>query len=98
MKKKDKIQYTHTADWSQVTGVEKKTILTILLLFNEAGSYDGGMKLIKNKWVRKVYPLPIPTSPRYNSIKSVRSQYWCTIKRLIDLYIIEVIEKEKSID
>lgn len=87
--KKQKTKYTHNSEWIELPGSEKKTLLMLLHYFNEGGSKDEALKLIKNKWVMKIYTLPHPQHPRYNSIKSIRSQYWSYIKKLINKYIIE---------
>ena len=89
--KKEKKQYTHSDEWYQIPPNKKKLLMLILMYFNEAGNKTDAIKLIKNRWVRKIYPLPIPTNPNYNSRKSVRSQYWSKINEIIKDYVIEVV-------
>lgn len=90
MKEIEKKQYTHNEDWENIPPTERKLLMFALKFYNEAGNHEDAIKLIRNRWVRKVYPLPRPNHHTYNSRKKCRSQYWLTINAVIRKYIIEL--------
>jgi len=85
----EKTKYTHNCEWGQIPASKKKLVLLILMYMNEAGNYEDGIKLIRNRWVRKIYPLPRPFMANYNSQKATRSKYWRQLNDIMDEYIIE---------
>jgi len=89
--KKEKKQFTHNCEWEQIPASKKKLVLLMIMLFNEAGNFEDGIKLIRNRWVRKIYPLPRPFMPNYNSQKATRSKYWRQLNSMMDEFIIEVV-------
>ncbi|REE07865.1 hypothetical protein DFQ09_11059 [Winogradskyella pacifica] len=89
--KVEKTKYTHKDEWHQIPSSKKKLVLLVLMYFNEAGNREDAIKLIRNRWVRKIYPLPRPNHNNYNSKKAIRSQYWRKLNSIIDEYIIEVV-------
>lgn len=92
MKKKiEKKQFTHVGEWEQIPAHNRKMVMLALMFLNEAGDIAEATKLMRNRWVRKVYPLPRPTDKKYLSQKAVRSSYWRKINDCIEQYIIEVM-------
>jgi hypothetical protein len=93
-KKSEKKQFTHVGEWEHIPAQSRKLVMLALMFLNEAGDSEEATKLMRNRWVRKLYPLPRPTDKNYNSQKAVRSSYWRQINYCIEQYIIEVIPSQ----
>lgn len=91
-KKKEKTKFTHVGEFEQIPASDRKLIMLILMYYNEAGSREEGKKLLRRRWVCKIYTLPRPTHHTYNSIKATRSAYWRRLNYIIDKYIVEVAD------
>ncbi|WP_027137361.1 hypothetical protein [Gaetbulibacter saemankumensis] len=88
--KRNKKQFKVTDDYNQLTHSQRKNLLLVLYFINEAGDISNGKTLLKNRWLRKIYPLPRPNDPTYNTRKAVRSAYWVKLNSMIKNYIIEI--------
>lgn len=85
-----KSEFKVVCELNQIPPHKRKLVMLSLLFLNEAGNRKDAIKLIRNQWVRKLYPLPRTFHRDYNSQKSVRSNYWRKINNAIDEYIIEL--------
>jgi hypothetical protein len=88
-KKSEKKQFTHVGELEHIPAHRRKLVMLALMFLNEAGDSEEAVKLMRNRWVRKLYPLPRPTDRNYNSQKAVRSSYWRKINYCIEQYIVE---------